>query len=403
MKREEKYTSASVTKRKKGWEARLKYVENGKWKTLGRMLPDAKGKKEALKMAEDLRRELNATANKGLPTLGERTVDDVVLAYLEFQNSTGELEDSTYNRQVNNYMRDVSPYLGQYIFETLDRTAVIDWYTKLSSRLQQASVYNYYQIISKVYNHYMETEEISHNPFNQVKTLRSKKKEVKVTHLTQEQMEKFISSVFQEFEPTDWMYAAMVLAFYAGLRRGELLGLRWHDINWKAHTISVTSAIGKRKGGCYTKAPKNRSSIRTFPMVPQLEECLKIRYDAIQPQSNWFVCGNEEDFIAVSTFSTRAREFYLAYDLVDAYGNVLTTHNLRHNFATVGVRSNMDISALSLMMGHASRAMTLDTYADANEQSKRVGAQRLSETFTQDTLDTDYYEYHNKKKENEEK
>ena len=395
MKNEDKYTSVSVSKRKSGWQARLRYKENGKWKELSRMFPEVKGKKEAEKLGEDLRRELNAAAAKGIPTLGERTVDDVVLAYLDYQLSTGQIEESTYNRQTTNYKRDVSPYLGQYVFETLDRTAVIDWHTKLSNKgLAQSSIYNYSQIISKVYSYYNDNEEISRNPFKQVKGLHLGRRAVKVTHLTQAQMEKFISSLFSEFEPKDWMFAAMAIAFYTGLRRGELLALRWNDIDFEHHTLTVSSAIGKGRGGCYTKGPKNRSSMRTIPMLPQLEECLKLRYNAIGPKPNWFVCGNEDKFIAVSTFSTKARQFYLAYDLIDAYGQTLTTHNLRHNFATVGVRSNMDIAALSLIMGHASRAMTLDTYADANEESKKIGAKRLSETFKKDTEDEDYYEFY---------
>lgn len=51
--------------------------------------------------------------------------------------------------------------------------------------------------------------------------------------------------------------------------------------------------------------------------------------------------------------------------LVDAYGKKIVPHGLRHNFATVGIRAGMDIASLALMMGHTSRAMTLDTYGDA--------------------------------------
>ena len=53
--------------------------------------------------------------------------------------------------------------------------------------------------------------------------------------------------------------------------------------------------------------------------------------------------------------------------------------------ATVGIRSGMDIASLSLMMGHSSRAMTLDTYGDANKDALTVAAEKLGETFKSET------------------
>ena len=73
------------------------------------------------------------------------------------------------------------------------------------------------------------------------------------------------------------MYVGILLAFYAGLRRGEICGLRWTDIDFYRHTITVRSAVGvsnKDVQGNYTKNPKNKSSNRTFPMLPQLEQAL---------------------------------------------------------------------------------------------------------------------------------
>ena len=56
-------------------------------------------------------------------------------------------------------------------------------------------------------------------------------------------------------------------------------------------------------------------------------------------------------------------------------------HGLRHNFATVGIRAGMDIASLALMMGHASRAMTLDTYGDANADAISLASNKLKEQF----------------------
>ena len=78
-------------------------------------------------------------------------------------------------------------------------------------------------------------------------------------------------------------------------------------------------------------------------------------------------------------------EFVERHNLVDAYGKKIVPHGLRHNFATMGIRSRMDIASLALMMGHASRAMTLDTYGDANADALSLASVKLADTFKENT------------------
>lgn len=215
-----------------------------------------------------------------------------------------------------------------------------------------------------------------------------KKGDVKVTHLTNEQMDNVLEAVYLDFEPQDPMYVGILLAFYAGLRRGEICGLRWNDIDFNRHTIRVRSAVGVSEGkglGDYTKNPKNKSSTRTFPMLPQLEQALKERKALISPQDNWFVIGEEEQFMRPQQYNRLFSEFVERNNLVDAYGKKIVPHGLRHNFATVGIRAGMDIASLALMMGHASRAMTLDTYGDANADALNLASVKLTDTFKENT------------------
>jgi integrase len=84
-------------------------------------------------------------------------------------------------------------------------------------------------------------------------------------------------------------------------------------------------------------------------------------------------------------YNRQFSDFAVRNNLVDAYGKKITPHGLRHNFATVGIRARMDIASLSLMMGHASRAMTLDTYGDANADALSLASVKLKDTFDEDT------------------
>ena len=389
-----KYTTVYVkqleNRKGKPWQARAKYKDaTGKWKETSKVLPEAKGKKEAMRMAREWMDALNREADNMPNADRARTFEEVYLEYLKHQFNTGEIERSTYHNTLVAYRKYIGPYLADYMFAGLDKVVLNGWLTKLYERgLSQNTIHTTYARVKKVYNYYFETGELLVHPFKGVKM--PKKGEAKVTHLTNEQMDNVLSAVYIDYQPEHPMYCGILLAFYAGLRRGEICGLRWGDIDFYKKTITVRTAIGVgereggRKGG-YTKNPKNKSSNRTFPMLPQLEDALLQRKRAINPEDSWFVIGEEDEFMLPQGFNKLFKQFTERNNLVDAYGKSITPHGLRHNFATVGIRAGMDIASLSLMMGHASRAMTLDTYGDANADALNLASVKLGETFNEET------------------
>lgn len=386
-----KYTTVSVrqlNRKGKPWQARAKHKDtDGKWKEVSKMLPDAKGKKDAQRIANEWLVSLNEQADLMPNVRKATTIDDTYKEYLKHQLDTGEIEKSTYSNSLYSYNKYIKPYLGDYIFATIDNTIINGWLTKLYQLgLSQNTIHTTYARLKKVYNYFYNNGELLKDPFKGVKM--PKKGEAKITHLTNEQMDNVLTAVYTEYEPQDPMYIGILLAFYAGLRRGEICGLRWNDIDFYKHTIRVRSAVGVSGGkglGDYTKNPKNRSSNRTFPMLPQLEQALKERKAIIVPEDNWFVIGEQEQFMRPQQYNRLFSEFIERNNLVDAYGKKIVPHGLRHNFATVGIRAGMDIASLALMMGHASRAMTLDTYGDANADALNLASIKLKDTFKENT------------------
>ena len=391
-----KYTTYNVQqivregRKGKPWQARAKYKDaTGKWKEVSKMLPEAKGKKEAMRMAKEWFEKLNAEADL-MPNAGKvKTVDEIYKEYLKHQLDTGEIERSTYSNSLYSYNKYIKPYLGDYVFATVDKTILSGWLTKLyQAGLSQNTIHTTYARLKKVYNYFYNNGELLKDPFKGVKM--PKKGEAKVTYLTNEQMDNVLQAVYNDYETQYPMYVGILLTFYAGLRRSEICGLRWNDIDFYKHTITIRSAVGVSSGkdGDYTKNPKNRSSNRTFPMLPQLEEVLKQRKVLLNPLDSWYVIGDKEEFMRPQQYNRLFSDFVERNGLVDAYGKKIVPHGLRHNFATVGIRAGMDIASLALMMGHASRAMTLDTYGDANADALTLASVKLKDTFNDNT---DYF------------
>lgn len=361
--------------RKKGkvWQARLKYKDfDGKWRETSKILPNCSGKKEAKKLAKEWFDEMNEASSLSPTFNKDKTVSEVIINYMNYQLQNGEIEQSTYHNRAYVIAGLVEPYIGDISFISLDRISIMNWLSKLNSKgLSQGTIGIAFYTVKKTYNYYYGIGELTKNPFSGVKP--PKTNNPKTTHLTKEQMEHFISCLENE-KPKFRM--ACYLAFYAGLRRGEICGLRWRDIDFDLGVISINSAVGIGDTN-YTKQPKNRTSIRTFPIVPQLLKELKENKE----EPNYFVIGNKTDYLTPAVLGHYFKRFVDANNIIDAYGKPITLHSLRHNLGAVGIASGMDIASLSKMMGHSSRAMTLDTYGDATKDAMIVATDKLSKGF----------------------
>ena len=308
--------------------------------------------------------------------------------YLDDQLAKGKLERSSYVNQVSALERNAFPFIGDVPFNELNKDAIEVWIDKLYEKgLKQGTIHGIYAHVAKVYKYWHRKGELLFNPFEFVDT--PSKSASRKTFLDPPQMDRLFQCLNEYADVDDGLYVAVELAALAGLRRGEICGLRWYDVDFDRNLLSVSSAIGVEHG-TYTKAPKNRSSVRTFPMVPQLAEILKARRAWVRREygtidGGWFVCGEAKKYLSPTHLSRLFKRFVAAYGLTDHYGDEIKLHSLRHNFATLGVRSNIDIASLSKMMGHASKAMTLDTYADASPQAMELAKNALASGFQGET------------------
>lgn len=384
-----KYTSGSVrqlNQKGKPWQACLKYKDplTGKWKQTNKTLREAKGKREATKLMQEWMDEMNKAASLSSTIEHDKTVAEMVQTYIDYQLTMGEIERSTHDKDERILKNRIKPYIGDISFLTLDKVAINKWLADLYKKgLKDGTVTGAFALVNKTYNYYYSIEEITRNPFDGVK--RPKVSPPRISHLTQEQTDNYLTALYVDYNPDDKMYAALLLDYYAGLRRQEIVGLRWRDIDFDTNTITINTAIGYAKGGNYTKNPKNKSSARSFPMVQQLANGLKERYNAINPQDNWFVCGNEENHLKLGTFTRYFAEFRDRNNLKDAYGKKIIPHGIRHNLGAVGIAANMDIASLSVMMGHSKYSTTLDIYGDATSDAKKRASEKLAEQFDNTT------------------
>lgn len=381
---------------KKGWRGSIDYYVLGKRKqktcvSYQRLKRDARAELEKWREEQEkIARALPDTGeSRGRKRSNGDTVMEVCVAYLNNQLAKGEIEKSTYSTQISNLTNYAAPYIGNILFVDLDRVAIEGWITKMYERgLSQNTIHGAFMNVNKVYKYFAMAGLISHNPLEYVKT--PKKGDAKVTYLDKPQYDKLVSVLKSNYDKGDRFRTAVMLATFGGLRRGEICGLRWYDVDFEANSITVSSAIGvytdENGQATYTKSPKNLSSARTFPMPAELRKELELRYAKVQEEygcinGTWFVCGQSINYYAPTTFTREFEKFADAYQIRDHFNKRATLHCLRHNLATVGVKANVDIASLAAMMGHKSKAMTLDTYSSATPDAQALAAKKLESAF----------------------
>ena len=176
----------------------------------------------------------------------------------------------------------------------------------------------------------------------------------------------------------------IVICLYTGLRIGELLALRWEDIDFRRNLLYVnrTGHDGRDGDGSYVlicNSPKTASSKRCIPLPRQMAKLLR----GIRERSGGgYVISNKSKPVLVRSYQ-RSFERLLKKLNIPRRG----FHALRHTFATRAVECGMDIKMLSEILGHKSPAVTLNRYVHSFMAGKRKMMNRLGEVSALPKID----------------
>ena len=160
------------------------------------------------------------------------------------------------------------------------------------------------------------------------------------------------------------------MAIYAGLRAGELLALRWRDVDLKAGVVRVERSWDKREGPI---EPKSRAGKRVVPIAPQLRAHLAAHQLASLTHPDGLVFGRTTTLpFSHSAVLARARRVWTAAGLP-----VLGLHDARHTYASLMIAALVNAKALSTFMGHSSVTITFDRYGHLMPGSEAEAAALL--------------------------
>jgi integrase len=181
--------------------------------------------------------------------------------------------------------------------------------------------------------------------------------------------------------------ALYVLAVHTGLRQGELLGLKWDDIDLEAGALQVRRALITAKGGPRLAAPKTKGSRRRVSLTAAAAEALKGHLERQVEeidragslwQENGLVFASETG-APLDRRGITSRRFK---PLLKRAGLPhFRFHDLRHTCATLLLTKNVNPKVVSEMLGHSSIAITLDTYPHVLPNMQDSAARALEEAL----------------------
>ena len=183
----------------------------------------------------------------------------------------------------------------------------------------------------------------------------------------------------------DRLEALYVLALTTGLRRGELLGLKWADINLEKTALSVNRSMDTLYGPPEEKAPKRQSSRRTVLLVPEAVAALRLhRRRQAEERLAAGPAWRERDLVFPTTLGTPMLGNNLLKrnlrPLLEKAGlPPLTFHELRHTFATFHLASGGKPKVIQEILGHSSIKTTMDTYSHVIPGMQEEATERLQQ------------------------
>lgn len=251
---------------------------------------------------------------------------------------------------------------------------------KLAAGCSARTVRYIHQVIHGALEQALKNGLVARNVSKATKLPRLKKREIRA--LTPEEQERFLEVLEQ-----DRIGAAFKVLLGTGLRRGELLGLTWQDVDLEDGTIRVRRQLTPVKGGPIFQEPKTEKARRIIPLPRDVVAALKA-HRAKQAQEKLLagVAYQDSGLVFATEIGTRInprnfnRKFY---ELRKKAGlEDVNLHALRHTFATRSLELGEDLKVVQELLGHARIAITADTYAHVSPKLKRDAVAKLNGTLT---------------------
>ena len=337
----------------------LEYMCDGEryTQTIKANSPTEASKKLALFVAE-VEKGTYISSNLSFTELAQMFLDKYA------KNNLSDTTIINYKYQLNKH---ILPDIGHYKINSLKKLHVQDLANKLCEEynLSSKTIKNDIKLISAILEKGIEWELLQSNVAHKVAIPNNKNKPKKEQEIYNNEE---IKLLFNALDNTENPFKTMVyVSFYTGARRGEVLALRWKDIDFQNNIIRIQQNKVRTVNGTTFKETKNKRS-REFVAPEVLMKKLKEFYNSQDKEELLFN-------IYPSTYSRQWSEFVKANNL-----KYITLHDLRHTNGSLLASKGVDIVTIAKRLGHLP-ATASAYYLHAVSEEDKKASQKLDDLF----------------------
>ena len=309
--------------------------------------------------------------------------------WIELMETTHEMKPATIIR-IKTMRERTYKAIGNIYVDVLKYRQIQKFITSLAKKgvnkhtgggLSQKTQKHYVTFISDVLSYARTCGLITDNPCTKVKTVKTGEKEKEIYSL--EELKTLLNLIN---EKADLQHRVMFnLLAYCGMRRGELMGLEFKDIDFDNNTLKIVRTSNYQNGdtGIYTSTPKTKSSIRELYLQPDLVKLIKEWQHEQQKTAE--KCGDlwaYSDRLFINWCGEPMRPYYPYKWLKDfcekEHIPFKGLHSFRHTVATQSIVNGADVSTVSAILGHSTVSTTLNIYTHAVRKAKAKAANLMA-------------------------
>ncbi len=295
-----------------------------------------------------------------------------------YETYSSDWKETTQIQRKNSIKHQMKPLLGKYKLSELDRTTYRRVFiNKLLKTHQPRTVSLHNKLFKTAINAAVEDEIITRNRFNKVNVEFDKQTK---NFLTPKELNKFLATA-KSIDNTTNYTVALFLA-YTGVRRGEVMGLMWKNINFKKKTITI-ERTRDNKG---VRTPKTKRSYRTIIIDEKLiNQLKKYKKWCKETMLSFGLHIQRDDFVFISYQSgTPISENTIKYSferiIKKAKIKRITPHGLRHTHATILINNRVPVTTIADRLGNTPQ-MIFDVYAHAFKEMEKESVEAFSQAL----------------------